>query len=56
MDYNMPLWSPYANFQFIPSEATVEQFWGRMLLAGVTLWAMMWAGLRIGRAMERVRR
>ena len=55
-DYNMPLWSPYANFQFIPVEATGGQFWRRMLLAGVTVWAMMWLGLRAGRAMERVRR
>ena len=55
-DYNMPLWSPYANFQFIPAEATAGQFWRRMLLAGVTVWAMMWVGLRAGRAMERVRR
>jgi hypothetical protein len=55
-DYNMPLWSPYANFQFIPAEATAGQFWRRMLVAGVTMWAMLWVGLRAGRAMERVRR
>jgi hypothetical protein len=56
LDYNMPPWSLYANYRFIPGEATAGEFWRRMLLAGVTLWAMMWLGLRAGRAMERVRR
>ena len=56
VDYNMPPWSPYANFQFVPGEASAGEFWRRMLLAGATLWVMMWIGLRAGRAMERVRR
>ena len=56
LDYNMPPWSVYANYRFIPGEATAGEFWRRMLLAGATLWAMLWIGLRAGRAMERVRR
>jgi hypothetical protein len=55
-DYNMPLWSPYANFQFVAVEATTGRFWITILIAAVVLWTMLWVGLRAGRAMERVRR
>jgi hypothetical protein len=55
MDFSTPARSLYARFLFAPPEATV-QFWRGMLVAALTSFAMVWIGIRAGRAMQRVRR
>ena len=56
MDFSTPLHSLYSNFQFFYREPTAERFWTQMLVAALTSCFMAWAGLRIGRAMTKVRR
>jgi hypothetical protein len=55
MDFSTPPTSLYARFEFAPPE-TLPQFGRGMLIAVVVAWAMAYAGLHAGRAMQRVRR
>ena len=56
MDFSTPLRSAYSNFQFFYREPTTERFLTTMLIAVLTSCFMAWAGLRVGRAMTKVRR
>jgi len=55
MDFSTPVRSLYARFLFAQPEATA-QFWRGMLVAALTSSAMVWIGIRAGRAMQKVRR
>ena len=56
MDFNTPGGSSYARFVFFRREPTAARFWTTMGIAALVAWFMTWAGLRIGRAMQKVRR
>jgi hypothetical protein len=55
MDFSTPPTSLYARFEFIPPEP-LQDFGRGMLIAVVTACTMAYAGLHLGRAMQRVRR
>jgi hypothetical protein len=56
LDYSTPQRAFYARYLFNPREATAAGFWRGMLIAGVTSCLMAWAGLHVGRVMQKVRR
>jgi len=56
MDFSTPLTSSYSRFVFFYRELTPDRFRTTMLIAALIAWFMAWAGLRLGRAMQRVRR
>jgi hypothetical protein len=55
MDFSTRPTSMYARHLFFPREAA-PQFWRGMLLSAVICCLMTWFGLRLGRAMQRVKR
>jgi len=55
-DYATSPRSAYARFVFAPRDATALQFWRGMGIAAAVSCVMMWMGLHVGRAMQRVRR
>jgi hypothetical protein len=55
MDYGTPPTSLYARFEFVPPE-TLQQLGRGVLIAVITSCVMTYAGLHVGRAMQRVNR
>jgi hypothetical protein len=55
-DYGTPPRSAYARFIFAQRDATALQFRRGMGLAALSSCVMMWVGLHVGRAMQKVRR
>jgi hypothetical protein len=55
MDFSTPPTSLYARFEFIPAE-TLQQLGRGMLIALIAACVMAYAGLHVGRAMQRVNR
>ena len=55
-DFSTPPRTSYARYLFFPREATSTQFWRAMVIAGVVSCVMAWAGLHVGRSMQRARR
>ena len=55
MDFSTPPTSLYARFVFIPPE-TLPRLGRGMLIALITSCVMTYAGLHVGRAMQRVNR
>jgi hypothetical protein len=56
MDFSTRPTSMYARHLFFPREATAPQFWRGMLIAAAVSCLMTWLGLRVGRAMQSVKR
>jgi hypothetical protein len=56
LDFATPPTSPLARFEFFYREPTAAMFWRNMLIAAMTAWLFSWAGMHLGRAMQKVRR
>ena len=56
LDFATPPTSPLARFEFFYREPTAAMFWRNMLFAAMTAWLFSWAGMHLGRAMQKVRR
>jgi hypothetical protein len=56
LDFATPPTSPLARFEFFYREPTAAMFWRNMLIAAMTAWVFSWAGVHLGRAMQKVRR
>lgn len=56
LDFATPPTSPLARFEFFYREPTAAMFWRNMLIAAITAWMFSWAGMHLGRAMQKVRR
>lgn len=56
LDFGTPDRSPLARYEFFDREPTAGLFWRNIMIAGVTAWLFAWAGVHLGRAMQKVRR
>jgi hypothetical protein len=56
LDFATPPRSPLATYEYFYRESTPMMFWRNMVIAAVTGWCFAWAGVHLGRAMQRVRR